>query len=80
MMRATHLVLGQVVRQIGNHDLGLGRNAVLGRTTLLLGAGARLALLLGSLGASSLVVVGGLSQRSLTGSVGVDVFLAIQTL
>ena len=30
-----HLILPKVIREIGNHDLGLGRNAVLRRATLL---------------------------------------------
>lgn len=38
---STYLILLQVVRQVGNHDLGLGGNAILGGTTLL--ALARLA-------------------------------------
>lgn len=72
----THLVLSQVVRQVGNHDLSLRGNSILGRTALLLGTeSARLALLLGSLSASSLVFVGGLSQRSLSAS-SISAFLA----
>jgi hypothetical protein len=35
----THPVLLQVVRQVGNHDLGLGGNAILGGTALLALAG-----------------------------------------
>jgi hypothetical protein len=31
----TYPVLLQVVRQVGDHDLGLGGNTILGRTTLL---------------------------------------------
>jgi hypothetical protein len=42
----TYPVLLQVVRQVGNHDLGLGGNAILGGTTLL--ALARLTGLAGS--------------------------------
>lgn len=78
-MVVTHLVLGQVVRKVGDHNLGLGRNAVLRGTTLLLGAGrTRLALLLGSLIASSLVVVGSFGQRGLVGSI--STFLSLRGL
>ena len=76
----THLVLGQVVGQVSDHDLSLGRNTILGGTTLLLGAGTGLALLLSSLGISSLGVVGGLSQRSLLGSSGIGGFLTLLSL
>jgi hypothetical protein len=44
----TYAVLLQVVRQVGNHDLGLGGNAILGGTTLLALAGlTRSGILLG---------------------------------
>jgi len=39
MLNMTYPVLLQVVRQVGNHDLGLGGNAILGGTTLLALAG-----------------------------------------
>lgn len=65
MDNITHLVFSQVVGQVGDHDLGLGRDAVLGRTTLLLGATAAW-LALGSLRASSLTLVGDISQRGVT--------------
>ncbi|MBE3044409.1 hypothetical protein IMZ48_17945 [Candidatus Bathyarchaeota archaeon] len=32
--RDTNLLLGQLVGEVGNHDLGLGRDAVRGRATL----------------------------------------------
>ena len=45
----TYLVLGQIIRQVGHHDLGLGRDTILRRTTLLLlDTATRLALLGGS--------------------------------
>jgi len=37
--RVTYPILLQVVRQVGDHDLGLGGNAILGRTALLALAG-----------------------------------------
>jgi hypothetical protein len=81
LKRVTYLVLGQVVGEVGNHDLGLGGNAILGRSTLLLGAaGAGLTLLLSALGGSSVVLVGGVSQRSLLGGVGLGGFLALLSL
>lgn len=33
-MAVTNLVLGQVIGKVGNHDLGLGRNAIGGGTAL----------------------------------------------
>lgn len=45
LVRLTNLLLGQVVGQVGNHDLGLGRNAISGRTALTaLSLGASLSL------------------------------------
>lgn len=61
----THFILGQVVGQVGNHDLGLGRNTILRGATLLLGARST-GLALGSLRTGSLVLVGGFSQRGST--------------
>lgn len=65
----THLVLGQVVRQVSHHDLGLGGDTILGGTALLLlDTATRLALL----GGTSVVgLVSDLSQRlSLTRGIG----------
>lgn len=76
----TYLVLSEIVGQVSNHHLGLGRNTVLGRATLLLGARASLALLLRLFAASSFVVVSGLSQRSLLGTVGFGGFGSFLTL
>lgn len=45
---SAHLLLGQVIRQVGNHDLGLGGNTVSGGTTLTALAGGA-SLVLGSL-------------------------------
>jgi hypothetical protein len=63
----TYLLLAEVVRKVGDHDLGLAGDAVLGRTTLLAGAvGVGLAVdsdaVLASGGGQSLV--GGLGKRS----------------
>lgn len=61
--RGTDLVLGQVVGKVSNHDLGLGSDSILGRTTLLLGTGStRLA----SVG-TSILVVGSVGERGFTG-------------
>lgn len=59
-----YLVLGQVVRKVGNHDLGLGGNAILGRTALLLGTRSTGLASLASLAGSGVVLVGDLGQRS----------------
>jgi len=70
----TYLLLTEVVRKVGNHDLGLAGDAVLRRATLLAGTvGVGLAVnseaVLASGGGQSLV--GGLSKRSsLAGDVG----------
>lgn len=80
MRGKTYLVLGEVVGQVSDHHLGLGRNTVLGRATLLLGARASLALLLRFFAASSFVVVSGLSQRSLLGTVGFGGLLTLLSL
>ena len=66
----THLVLGQVVRQVSHHDLGLGGDTILGGTALLLlDTATRLALLLGGTGVVGLV--SDLVQRlSLTRGIG----------
>jgi hypothetical protein len=63
----TYLLLAEVVGKVGDHDLGLAGDAVLGRTTLLAGAvGVGLAVdsdaVLASGGGQGLV--GGLGQRS----------------
>ena len=63
----TYLLLAEVVREVGNHNLGLAGDAVLGRTTLLAGTvGVGLAVdseaVLASGGGQGLV--GGLSERS----------------
>lgn len=58
---ATYLVLGQIIGQVGDHDLGLGGNSILGGSTLLLSTNARLAgLLLGRIG---FTLVGDVGQR-----------------
>jgi hypothetical protein len=36
--KGAYLVLAKVVREVGDHDLGLGRDAVLGRAALLAGS------------------------------------------
>jgi len=36
MSGGSNLFFAEVVRKVGNHDLGLGRNAILRRTALLL--------------------------------------------
>lgn len=74
-----YLLLTKVVWEVSDHDLGLGGNAVLGRTTLLAGAKSiGLASLVGVDGQGVLVtrsssesLVGGLGQRKdLAGDVG----------
>lgn len=57
-----YLLLGQVVGQVGDHDLGLGGNTVGRRATLLLLAG-RASLVLGSLVVVSIRLVGDVRQR-----------------
>ena len=73
----TNLVLGQVVRQVSHHDLGLGGDTILGGTALLLlDTATRLALLLGGTGVVGLV--SDLVQRlSLTRGIGGSLSLII---
>jgi hypothetical protein len=61
----THLLLAQIVRQVGNHNLGLGRNTILGRSALLLGTDTGLAGGFTSLGGrNDIILVGNLRERS----------------
>lgn len=70
------LLLTQVIGQVGHHDLSLGRNTILGRTTLLglllSASSTRLALLVrGTVTGGVVGLVGDLGQGvSLTGDVG----------
>jgi hypothetical protein len=77
-LETAHLLLTKVVRKIGNHDLGLARDAILGRATLLAGTvGVGLASL-AWVGSDAILacgagksLVGGLSKREdLTRDVG----------
>jgi hypothetical protein len=66
--RLPYLLLTQIIGQVGHHNLGLGRDTIFRRATLLLGAGTRLGLLRSL---SLVALVGDLSQRNgLTGDVG----------
>lgn len=58
---ATYLLLGQIVGQVSHHDLGLGGNAVGGRTTLTTLA-SRASLGLG-IGVTAVGLVGDIGQR-----------------
>ena len=59
----SYLFLGQVVREVSDHNLILGGNAVLGRSTLLLLTGSTCLGLLGSFGSfSTLFGVNGLAS------------------
>jgi hypothetical protein len=65
--RITHLLLGEIVRKVCDHDLVLGWNAVGWRTTLLAGlitsrAGLRLLLLFGLLSLLTGCLVSGVGQ------------------
>lgn len=66
MSFSTYLLLAQIIRQVSHHNLGLGSNAIFGRSTLLLGTGTGLAGGLSRLGGSGIgiVLVGEFSQRS----------------
>lgn len=65
----TYAVFLQVVRQVSNHDLGLGGNAILGRSALLARAKSiSLASLVGVNGHGVLVTRGG--RKSLVGGLG----------
>ena len=72
----TNLVLGQVIRQVSHHDLGLGGDTILGRTALLLLDTATRLALLGGTGVVGLV--GDLSQRlGLTRGIGGSLSLVL---
>jgi hypothetical protein len=88
-----HLVLRQIIRQVGHHDLGLGWDAIRGRATLaaelalalaldvgLVLAGATLGRLLVSDIAQRLGLVVGMLASSLVVLVFTSVFAAIQSL
>lgn len=64
-----HLLLAKVVWEVSNHDLGLGGNAILGRSALLARAKSiSLASLVGVNGHGVLVTRGG--RKSLVGGLG----------
>lgn len=81
MSVSTYLLLAQIIRQVSHHNLGLGGNAVLGGSTLLLGTGTGLAAGLASLGGSGIILVGELRQRgSLARGSGGLLFSTLSTL
>lgn len=64
LLLSTYLLLGQVVRQVGNHDLVLGGDAIGRGSALTLLGGASLVLLVtGGLGLVSIDLVGNVAQR-----------------
>jgi hypothetical protein len=64
-----HLLLTKVVWEVSDHDLGLGGNAILGRTTLLAGTKGVSLASLGVVNGNGVLVTGS-SRESLVGGLG----------